>query len=437
MIRGGEALPVGRLAFKAREGRQTALSGFNSHSLPPTPRQYPPSNLNSEREENSGRVRYTVCRNNPGGTMSVTGKSDEAVKKPEVAFTLTTSRHFVGWLASTGTSLAVTTYQSGKVILIGTNKETGRLSVFERSSSGRWAWPSTAAAWPSPRSCRSRHSSTRSNGEKVEGGYDCRFVPQTATFTADLDVHDVAFDADGRLGLRQHPVLLPRRAPATPQLQARSGGRPSSSGSPPRTAAISTASRMRDGRPAYVTASAKPTSPTAGASTAGGGVVDRRRERRDRLPRPLDAAFAAPARRQAVAAQFRHRRVRQRRSRHRPLRAGGFLPGYLRGMAFIGDHAVIGLSEPRENRTFAGLPCRTRLPPKRSAPLRRLRHRHQERRHRPLAAHRGRRVGTVRRGHPAQHAPPVDDRVSQPGDSPDGLLRGVTCRPSEPTVTCA
>src|SRR5512147_2134420 len=34
--RGGEALPVGRLAFKAREGRQTALSGFDSHSLPPT-----------------------------------------------------------------------------------------------------------------------------------------------------------------------------------------------------------------------------------------------------------------------------------------------------------------------------------------------------------------------------------------------------------------
>jgi hypothetical protein len=34
---GGEALPVGRLAFKAREGRQTVLSGFDSHSLPPIP----------------------------------------------------------------------------------------------------------------------------------------------------------------------------------------------------------------------------------------------------------------------------------------------------------------------------------------------------------------------------------------------------------------
>ncbi len=40
---GGEALPVGRLAFKAREGRQTALSGFDSHSLPPFPVQRRPA----------------------------------------------------------------------------------------------------------------------------------------------------------------------------------------------------------------------------------------------------------------------------------------------------------------------------------------------------------------------------------------------------------
>ena len=32
-----------------------------------------------------------------------------------------------------------------------------------------------------------------------------------------------------------------------------------------------------------------------------------------------------------------------------------FCPGYLRGMAFVGDFAVVGLSKPRENRTFSGL----------------------------------------------------------------------------------
>ena len=35
-----------------------------------------------------------------------------------------------------------------------------------------------------------------------------------------------------------------------------------------------------------------------------------------------------------------------------------FCPGYLRGLAFVGDHAVMGLSRPRHDKTFAGLPSR-------------------------------------------------------------------------------
>jgi uncharacterized protein (TIGR03032 family) len=32
-----------------------------------------------------------------------------------------------------------------------------------------------------------------------------------------------------------------------------------------------------------------------------------------------------------------------------------FCPGYARGLAFIGDFALVGLSRPRQNKTFAGL----------------------------------------------------------------------------------
>ena len=32
-----------------------------------------------------------------------------------------------------------------------------------------------------------------------------------------------------------------------------------------------------------------------------------------------------------------------------------FCPGYLRGLCFVGDFAVAGVSKPRENRTFSGL----------------------------------------------------------------------------------
>jgi len=32
-----------------------------------------------------------------------------------------------------------------------------------------------------------------------------------------------------------------------------------------------------------------------------------------------------------------------------------FCPGYARGLAFSGDFAIVGLSKPRENKTFTGL----------------------------------------------------------------------------------
>jgi uncharacterized protein (TIGR03032 family) len=38
-----------------------------------------------------------------------------------------------------------------------------------------------------------------------------------------------------------------------------------------------------------------------------------------------------------------------------------FCPGYARGLAFVGGHAVIGLSRPRRNQTFEGLELDERL----------------------------------------------------------------------------
>jgi hypothetical protein len=52
---------------------------------------------------------------------------------PPPKLEITTSRQFVSWLAATGGSLAFTTYQSGKVFLIGSNTGAKRLSVFERT----------------------------------------------------------------------------------------------------------------------------------------------------------------------------------------------------------------------------------------------------------------------------------------------------------------
>ena len=50
----------------------------------------------------------------------------------EEKFALTSSRQFPEWLASSGASLAFTTYQAGKLFLIGV-KPDGRLAVFQRT----------------------------------------------------------------------------------------------------------------------------------------------------------------------------------------------------------------------------------------------------------------------------------------------------------------
>ena len=51
---------------------------------------------------------------------------------PRDKFALTSSRGFNDWLAASGGSLAFTTYQAGKLFLIGL-KPDGALSVFERT----------------------------------------------------------------------------------------------------------------------------------------------------------------------------------------------------------------------------------------------------------------------------------------------------------------
>jgi len=45
-----------------------------------------------------------------------------------------------------------------------------------------------------------------------------------------------------------------------------------------------------------------------------------------------------------------------------------FCPGYLRGLSFVGDYAVVGLSEPRHEKTFAGLALQDELAAKGGGP---------------------------------------------------------------------
>ena len=282
-------------------------------------------------------------------------------EKAKPAFVATTSRQFPSWLADSGGSLAVSTYQSGKVILIGTNRQTGRLSVFERTLER----PMGMAFRDSRLAIASMIQITSfvdaAGGAPGTAGYDALFVPQSATYTADLDVHDVAFGADGRL------VFVNTLFSCLATTSETHSFKPL--WKPPFISRLAPEDRchlnglaMRDGEPAYVTCVAE-TDVADGwreHRTGGGVVVDVasgevvcRGLSMPHSPRLHEGRLWVL---NSGAGEVGTVDLRTGR-----FEALAFCPGYLRGLDFVGPYALVGLSEPRENRTFAGLPLQERL----------------------------------------------------------------------------
>ena len=86
----------------------------------------------------------------------------------------------------------------------------------------------------------------------------------------------------------------------------------------------------------------------------GGVVLEAPDEKSRRLRGTVDAAFAALLPRRVVGAEFRQRRYLGKIKDGKFERVA-FCPGYLRGLAFVGDYAVVGMSRPRHDKTFGGL----------------------------------------------------------------------------------
>ena len=106
------------------------------------------------------------------------------------SLTLQGSRLFTSWLSTIKASIAFTTYQAGKLFLIGLQPD-GRLSVFERTfdrpmglgCGDRRFWMSSLyQLW--------RFENFLDDGE-VHDGHDALFVPVTGHTTGDVDIHDV------------------------------------------------------------------------------------------------------------------------------------------------------------------------------------------------------------------------------------------------------
>jgi uncharacterized protein (TIGR03032 family) len=261
------------------------------------------------------------------------------------------SRGFPEWLLRNNVSLAFTSYQTGRLYLVGVNAD-GKMSFHERflaRAMGLWADPQRLVVSTLFQVWRFENI-TQPNS----AGPDRHYVPRVAHTTGDLDIHDMGVMADGRIVFVN--TLFSCLATLSPthafQLYWK----------PPFISKLAAEDRchlngmaMKDGQPAYVTA------------TSRSDVVNGWRNRRSEGGCVMDVASNAIV---TEKLSMPHS-PRWHNGQLWVLNSGtghigtidlasgafeprAFCPGFLRGLAFHNGQAIIGLSQPRDG-SFSGL----------------------------------------------------------------------------------
>lgn len=283
--------------------------------------------------------------------QAATEKSPSQEPKLEISG----SRQFTAWLAEQKASLAFTTYQAGKLFLIGLQQD-GRLSVFERTFERSMG----LAAHADSLYLASLYQLWRFNNVipqgKAAGGFDKLYVPHVGWVTGDVDCHDIAIDGQGRpLFVNTLFSCLATPAEASSFNVVWKPDFISKLAAEDRCHLNGVA--MVDGKPKYVTAVATTDVHEGWREHRGdGGVVidvDSNKTVCEGLSMPHSPRVHNGKLYILDSGNGQFCEVDVKRRAFKPLT---FCPGYARGLAFSGEFAVIGLSKPRhDNKTFQGL----------------------------------------------------------------------------------
>lgn len=275
----------------------------------------------------------------------------------EQKFALSASPGFSEWLARTNASLAFTTYQAGKLFLLGTRAD-GRLSVFERTfprCMGLAVGADGRSLLLATQYQIQRIDNVLPAGETREG-FDALYAPHAAWVTGDLDVHDIGFGAADR------PVFVNTLFSCL--AMASDGHSFRALWKPPFLSRLAAEDRchlnglaMDGANPRYATATARSDIPQGW------------RDQRERGGVVIDVAtgeivcegLSMPHSPRLHGGRLWLLNSGKGEFGHVDLRTGRFEPvafcaGYARGLAFLDGKAIIGLSLARDNQAFAGLP---------------------------------------------------------------------------------
>jgi uncharacterized protein (TIGR03032 family) len=273
------------------------------------------------------------------------------------AFTLDASRRFAEILLSARSSIAFTTYQAGKLFMIGV-KPTGQLSVFERTfarSMGLAVSGDGGTLALATHYQIHRFDNVLPAGQDSADGYDAVYAPHAGWVTGDLDAHDVGFGEDGR------PIFVSTLFSCIASVSDGHSFKPI--WKPSFISSLAAEDRchlngmaLSDGVPRYVTAVSR--------SDVADGWRDRRRDggvvidvaSGEIVAHGLSMPHSPRLHRDKLwllnsgAGELGYVDLRAGR-----FEAVAFCPGYARGLAFVDGYAIVGLSLARD-RTFAGLP---------------------------------------------------------------------------------
>lgn len=270
-------------------------------------------------------------------------------------FSVSISRGFTAWLNEQRVSLAVTTYQVGKLFLIGL-KPDGKLWVFNRNI-GRCLGlaASGSTLWVAGDSQIFRFVDALERGQKSTEGHDALYVPQVSYYTGDLDVHDLAVNSGGSLVFVN--TLFNCLATVSESRSFVPVWRP------PFVSKLAAEDRchlngiaLEQGWPTFVTAiSQSDTFDAWRDRRADGGIVidvDTNEIISTGLSMPHSPRWHKSRLWLHESGSGQFGAIEVNSGKFEPL---CFCPGYLRGLSFIGNYAVMGLSKPRQNKTFSGL----------------------------------------------------------------------------------
>ena len=343
----GLSLGVWPLPILHASGGEAGSETWKNNSQPFFRKWYSESSV-----ENSAELFQPPVR--AAAPMMTLPPSDDGAQPEEL--TIKFSDSCIEWLHQSHISFVVSTYQVGKILTIGHHAD-GRFSVFERTFDRCMGMCQTSDQNGFFLSCKNqiwRFENTLPAGQLVDD-HDKLFVPQSSSITGDCDIHDMVVDRDNQLIFvntlfnclattsNTHSFRLYWKPPFIQQLV-------------PQDHCHLNGLATRDGLPAYVTA-VSCSSHADGWRDArhdGGVVIDIARDAV--VARGLSMPHSPRWYRDQLwicnAGTGEFGSIDLASGQFQPLT---FCPGFMRGLAFFENYAVIGVSKPRKNQTFNGL----------------------------------------------------------------------------------